>query len=242
MFSHYSRYIKKEVLNAFMSPAMRPEQIANYILTASEHTLFDRLQEKEIDQFLVQRGITTLYHFTHISNVRKIRQYGLIPRFLLDYEAIRLVVKPYFSDLRRFDERRDQSCFSITFPNYKMLYKKRQAIGDKWVVLKLNASLLKTHYFEFTCTNGASGSVPRTPGSSGLARLFDNESLRISKNLKQNETTDPQAESVTDSYIKPSAIEMIYVYNEDQKRNLERQGIKAMINKDVFGNRHDFQL
>jgi len=242
MFSNYSSYIKEVVLNAFMSPSMRPEQIAKYILTASEHALFDRVQEREINQLLVQREITTLYHFTHIKNVRKIGRFGIIPRFLLDYEAIRLVVKPYFSDHNRFDKRRDQSCFSITFPNYRMLYKKRQEDADRWVVLKLNANLLRTHYFEFTCKNGAASSVPRTPGVTGLARLFNNESLRISKNLKSNETTDPQAESVTDSYIKPTAIEIVYVHNESQKQYLERRGIKAMINKEVFGNRHDFQL
>lgn len=241
MLSDYFLVIKKQILEAFSSPELTPDQIAKFILSSKERVITDHELRRILSNEIEQKKIEHLYHFTHIENVKKIFKYGIIPRELLDLSPVRLAVVPYFSDSQRYDDRRDQSCFSISFPNYRMFYSKRKRKNTDWAVLEIDGKILKTHHFEFTPENSANFAAKRFSGVKGLERLFCNIPLREYLRLQINQTTHPEAEAVTDSYIKPLHIKNIYVESQLQEKKLALNGIKSKIDKHFFSPRHDWQ-
>ena len=92
-----------------------------------------------IKEFIQERGIVSLYHFTLIDNLDSILKYGLLSRDKLDENGIMYE----YNDQQRLEERADAICVSISFPNYKMFYKCRSERKDKkWCVIELNPRVL----------------------------------------------------------------------------------------------------
>ena len=77
--------------------------------------------EKAIQNFVNERGIKYLAHFTQIENLSSILDNGLIPVAPLSKTGIDYVN----NDLYRIDDCEDANCLSIQFPNYKMFYSYR---------------------------------------------------------------------------------------------------------------------
>lgn len=241
MLSDYFLIIKKQILEAFSSPELTPDQIAEFMLSSKERIIRDRQLQFSLSHKVEQQKIENLYHFTQLKNVKKIVQYGLIPRELLELPPVRLAVVPDFSDSERYDRRRDQSCFSISFPNYRMFFSKRKKKNTNWAVLELDGKLLKTHYFEFTPANAAKPGAQRSCGAKGLEQLFYDVPLRRHLSLNINQTTHPEAEALTDSYIRPLHIKNIYVESPSEKNQLAKKGIQSKVDKHFFGPRHDWK-
>ena len=95
--------------------------------TAAEATL--------LQQFVRDRGIKYLLHFTPIYNLRSILRLGFVPRKFLDMPGIKETIRPLFPDLLRQDGQWYCFCLSISWPNYKMFFQKRKQILTDWVVL-----------------------------------------------------------------------------------------------------------
>ncbi len=161
--------------------------------------------------------ITELIHFTKISNVPSIIKDGFCPRKYHSYYGIE---SSYCDDLR-LDNRLDCTCFSISYPNYNLLYSKRRK-GENLCILVLSPALLyetKEDKF-FYCDNAASTRGKRLSGK-GIAdfhRLFDINHRK--KNTPINYPTNSQAEILVEGIIDSKYIEQIHAINETAKNQL----------------------
>ena len=123
-------------------------------------------EPEQLRQICVERGITTLIHFTRIENLRSILQEGLLGRSILEERGQDFK----WNDPDRADKHPEAICLSISFPNYKMFYLIREekkmtneANDPPWVVLLLNAKVLEELECVFCQQNAAHKTVSSIP-------------------------------------------------------------------------------
>ena len=209
-----------------------------------------------LQQFVRDRGIKYLLHFTPIYNLRSILRLGFVPRKFLDMPGIKESIRPLFPDLFRQDGQRDCFCLSISWPNYKMFFQKRKQMLTDWVVLKINVETIIKHQCLFYKTNAASPKS-RRQGPGRIEEMFYDDGIRGQLRIEKWYTTDPQAEVMSFSRISPQWINEIYVQKLTKEVNrefthLRRQNllkrdnsgnrIKVTEDKTFFGPRKDFQF
>jgi hypothetical protein len=131
---------------------------------------------KYVRKVVKQRGIKDLFHFTRYSNLSGIMKHGLLPVAELEARDISFDS----SDPSRWDGRRDAICTSISFPNWKMFYRKRihSERPQEWVVISLHPSVLWKHSAEYFVDNAASGGMANSDPeshrrSAAFRSLFD---------------------------------------------------------------------
>lgn len=203
---------------------------------------------EEIKHFLQKRNIYEILHFTPQDNLGSILDNGLWPRNHLENLPI-LEVK--FPDKVRRDGNIDRYCLSMSFPNYRMFHHKRETLGGRWVVLKINIETIIKHNCLFFKTN-AGTSMGLKAGNTTIENLFYDLNLREALNLPNHYTTDPQAEIQIRSRTPPNLIEAIYTNSKNsddnfriirkilKERNLENQ-IKLISSNSYFGPRRDYE-
>ena len=164
---------------------------------------------KEIYNYLVGRGVKRLVHFTPAKNLQSILTKGIIPRANLNSESA------MFLDSQRLENMRDCSCFSFSFPNYKMFYKYQKLTNQSFVVLFIDISYLLTVKYEnlyFLPSNAASGRYAgRCNEMHGLNAVQAQFALTgRDKGIPDSFTTNPQAEILIRSVVPPSFIKEIH--------------------------------
>lgn len=178
-----------------------------------------------IRKYVKRRGIKEVLHFTRIENLRAILEHGIIPRKFLDDLGINYIP----ADNNRYDGLLHASCFSISFPNYKMFYKLRRIQGGSWVVLSFSPEVLWQYECAFYPRNAAAGNMRDLPLSSrknsqALAELFGDIPRGISRaqlNIPDSYPTDPQAEVVVFDVVPVSMLQRIYVSNPSTKQQIK---------------------
>lgn len=192
---------------------------------------------------LKKHSITRLVHFTPISNLESIFENGMLSRYILNEKNI---VYSYSDDIR-LDNKLNYICNSISFPNYKMFYSKRQQDPSvKWAVLSIDSELLIDKFdTEFYRKNAAS--------SDPLKYKYDlcsNEALEFmfypddrALDIPNNYTTDPQAEVLVRDTIHPSYIKCIDTCGFDDTAKSIADDCKIYYNcrSDLFGPRKDYK-
>lgn len=151
-----------------------------------------------IRQAVEERQIPFLVHFTRTKNLPSILAHGIVPRDQLGIGAI----KGDTNDELRLDNQLGASCFSIGFPNAKMLWKLRQDNpGVNWAVLVVSRTILWEIPCAFCPTNAASASVTCHPienfqTAAALDALYAPQPGidREAEKLKPYDPTDVQAE------------------------------------------------
>lgn len=166
---------------------------ASWIVASAE-------ERARIQQACEWRGVKRLVHFTRIENVPQILELGLTSRGELSRQE-----KPFTpADQARSDGVPGWPCLSVTFPNYKMFFAKRQEHGGgaRWAVLGVDAAALWSSTCLFFGSNAAGAAFyHRDAGSlasmGAFSEMFadrvdgkDRELLQ----LPNYYTTDPQAE------------------------------------------------
>ena len=165
------------------------------------------LKEAWIRDLTESKSIRHLIHFTHISNLDSILKKGLIPRNSLSIE----VPEAHINDERRFDNHCDGNCLSISFPNYKMLYKYSHENRQDWAIISLNKEVLWQYECAFFKTNAAcreQSSIPieRLKEKPAFELMFEDTNERIREAGIQKTSYKPQQVIAT---IAPSAITAI---------------------------------
>lgn len=97
------------------------------------------LQAEAIEDYVMERGITTIYHFTPIQNLPSICAHGLLNRTSVSKLRDPAIL---FPDTYRGDKAEWAICCSIEWPNYKMMYVKQIHQEIQFAVLALDASIL----------------------------------------------------------------------------------------------------
>ena len=158
---------------------------------------------KSIKKIVAERRIETLCHFTRVENLSSILRKGLLGRSQLVERRIQFEK----IDHNRQDGCPEAVCLTISFPNYKLFYTKRNNYGDwhgvdhnQWVVLLLDARLLWELDCAFCKYNAADSSVAGLPledrkKTEALESMFgDFPTLNRRWNFPLNFPTSPQAE------------------------------------------------
>lgn len=207
----------------------------------------------EIKSFVESRGIKALVHFTRVSNVPSILSSGLLP---ID-ECWDNQIYPRLADGVRYDGHRDSICVSISFPNYKMFYRKQ--CDDPlagWAILTISPDVLWENDCSFVPGNAASNehkSRNRRDGVGDLVAMFSEISInaagvsvrRDQLNIPLRYSTDPQAEVLIFGGIDRKKIIGIYVKDERSLIKVESEikkagsGIQASVLGKLFEPRKD---
>lgn len=180
----------------------------------------------EIRDFVLEREIEYLVHFTQANNLPSIMKYGLCSVDYLNSKNIEY----RNNDQLRLDKRTDYVSLSIQFPNYKMFYRyRRNNENSEWAVLSIDKSVLWKKDCAFCKTNAANIEV----SEKNLDSLKDVTSLkemfadlpgkytRNEMNLSSGDPTDVQAEVLVFEKIEPEFIFCVTFEDEALKNKYE---------------------
>ncbi len=150
-----------------------------------------------IKEFVVERGVKSLFHFTRLNNLPSILENGLLTKEACAHAGI----NPAINDPCRYDGTGAISA-TISYPNYKMFYRLRCDNPDvEWVALKLTCSLLWRTKCAFSDTNAGDSLAYSVPialrqGVAALHSMFCDygDIKRTTLNIPDHYTTNPQAE------------------------------------------------
>lgn len=169
----------------------------------------DPLMKDVLDYLRNERKVKYIIHLTPVSNLPGILTHGLVPRSQLDESQNALML-----DDIRLDRHEDRNCFSLSFPNYKMMRYKRQnkdAVkrdGFAIVLFKVEVlelfSVVDVHFYQTNAARAVSRGDDNheTTGLAAVRTLFADEvcydnTVYQRKALPETPieiTTDPQAE------------------------------------------------
>lgn len=169
------------------------------------------------------RKIDVLCHFTRVENLEGILRNDLLSRNILTERNMNF----FANDNERLDGNLDAICLSVSFPNYKMFYKKRscfrssqQVRESQWVVLVLDARILWELECQFCQQNAArtternSPSLIRREPEALLGMFLDTtEVKRLELNLPRNFPTDPQAEVLVFEQISTAYLRQVHFHD-----------------------------
>jgi hypothetical protein len=197
-------------------------------------------KQQEIKEYVDNRGIDKLIHFTQYKNIESILEHGLKTRSDLD----KLNTKYYFNDHMRLDKRQNSISLSITYPNSQMLWKYSQ--NEHCIILVLDPSILWEYDCAFCYTNAATTDITKAPlenltSIDALKLMFKGEHInRKLGSLKKKQPTDIQAEVLVLNNIPINKIKEIHLSPDNKNYELEvnnfvkNTGIKIKINEHFF--------
>jgi hypothetical protein len=168
----------------------------------------------DVFEFLENRSIRNILHFTHTLNLISILTNGL--KSLESLEAAG--IKNKLHDMRRSDEIRQGIFCSIAYPNIWMLNGKQNINPQEYAILEImeNALFLQ-HFAAFPgnsarniLKNHAEENFDKYVNVEGLKRMFLNKDLRNKQRIPKNEPTDLQAEIIFFNELNPDRIRKIH--------------------------------
>ena len=228
---------RQEEHQAFLH-RVRTEELERSRILAEE-----RRQERAegIRRQVEERGIPYLVHFTPISNLASILEHGLKSRNAL------IGRKYTFTDEVRADGWLDWISLSVSFPNYRMFYSKRNSLDyvDGWAILLIRREALWELDCKFILTNAASYQIrmfrdDKWSSVEAFEDMFDYVEHR--GNIPDYFTTDPQAEVMIKNEVPRDFIDMIVVERHaDLKRMCGLGDIQVDTIPELFRWRSDFE-
>jgi hypothetical protein len=186
--------------------------------TGARRRSAEEIRRDRIRAIAEERKIERLVHFTPEENLSSILKDGLISLSRL----MKTGTKVRRTDRIRLDDRLDWISVSISSPNFRMFYRKRQQmldVGD-WVVLEIEPTVLWACDCLFVASNAASRQVAsvhdeKLRGPKALESMFDG---KRDPRLEPSDPTDVQAEVLVHETIPRCYIRRVFVNNasEDQ--------------------------
>lgn len=204
-----------------------------------------RSKSEEIYDYLIKRGVEYLVHFTPVSNLQSILRYGIVPRAFLKNGTFT------YLDEVRLDNKLDYSCFSISFPNYKMFYSYWNGSRRKFAVMLIDIGIIRNIPIDkmiFVPSNAAkkeySYRLSSMTGLDAVKAQFSETRGKRASNLPSYYPTDPQAEVLLGVKVPPSAIREIHFNDKEafiQTRQIIPGTIKAVFPSMYYSARVDYK-
>lgn len=191
--------------------------------------------------------VNSLIHFTQLENLPSIMEKGICPRSILGKDA-------RTTDDLRLDEHEDATSFSVSFPNYRMFYSKRNEHPElTFIVLVIDIDVLlgierkNVAYYSHNAASSSERNVEyfsKTLIDSIVDMFSDNkDKVREKYDLPTCFTTDPQAEIQIKDIVPSEFIREIHVEDETAEQKIKNLGIKTLpqikICRDFFWGRKD---
>ena len=172
------------------------------------------------------RKIDVLCHFTRVENLSGILWEGLLSRTALERSGAFYIP----TDMSRQDGYSEAVCLSISFPNYRMFYHKRELLWNceqvrhsQWAVLLFDVRLLWELECGFCQQNAAAyseRSVSREEmrATPAFERMFsDSDGVSRQKlwdlNIPRNYPTNPQAEVLVFDTVPTTYLREVHFHN-----------------------------
>ncbi len=189
---------------------------------------------KAIQEFVAERQIKCLTHFTRVENLGGILEHGILGRVAISNQDI----VSEFNDEHRLDGYANAICLSISSPNYALFYRTRKSKYPHldWVVIRLRPSVLWEKDCMFYPWNAAKTQMSKLPnemkvGPAALRHMFENlegHPPREKTRIPLNYPTHPQAEILVREEIGTEYILDICVNDPHEMFNVPR--LKAISN------------
>lgn len=168
----------------------------------------------KVSEFLENRSIRNILHFTHTSNLISILTNGL--KSLESIEKAGIINISH--DIGRYDEIRQGIFCSIAYPNIWMLNGKENINPQEYAILEIMENALFLQHFAAFPGNSARNELKthaeenfdQYVGVTGLRRMFLNKDLRSKEKVPKNEPTDLQAEIIFFNELNPDRIRKIH--------------------------------
>lgn len=207
--------------------------------------------EKGIHKNCYDRGITSIFHFTPITNLKGIMKNGIISNVELQKND-RTYLK---TDTNRNDGIYDGTCWSISHPNYYYLKKVIERFpNEKWCILEIGPDVLWSKRCVFNQTNAASKNQSRrTIDERSTAAAFESlfnpfiegaggSVFRRSLELPSFYPTDVQAEVIIRDKIEHELIKKIHVFDFETLKQvcneIVTEDVQVLITKKLFHKRY----
>lgn len=213
-------------------------------------------EDEKIKDIIERRNITQLFHFTRSDNLDSILTHGLIP--VKSHQAFG--IKSRRNDFQRMDKKLGCTSISVSFPNYKLLYKYRNEYPDAiWVVLELNPSLLyspvNTSYF-FAENAAVQGNSAQEENyfAEDFEKMFCEKYIKSvtfvvdrskSSGYKNWITTNPQAEILVSGVIPRYYIKKVHFCTRNEANKCINEATidyDYEITEGLFDRRFDWKL
>ena len=186
--------------------------------------LANLIRALSIKEIVERRSIDTLCHFTRVENLSSILRLGLFGRSQLELSGIPFVR----IDRDRIDGYPEAICSTVSFPNYKLFYKKREYFSErhgisqnKWVVLLLEARMLWELDCAFCSYNASANTVTSIPleerkKPEALEAMFGDLKTvsRGRLNFPPQYSSSPQAEILVFNAVPTSYIGEIHFFDD----------------------------
>lgn len=153
-----------------------------------------------INDSIAKKGIQSVFHFSSLDNAPSIINQGLFSRQILDTSNLLYS----WNDDYRYDNKLSHISLSISYPNYKMLYKYNKGSNTPMFIIELSPAVLLRPgnlFFETNAANAKFKNLIRTGSLEDFERMF---SLNRRNNLPLQYTADFQAEVMVPHYIPSS--------------------------------------
>ncbi|MEM5387886.1 DarT ssDNA thymidine ADP-ribosyltransferase family protein [Paraburkholderia phymatum] len=169
-----------------------------------------------MQNFVTQRGIRNLLHFTRLNNLPSILQHGIIPRSVLTDRHLQFE----FNDAYRYDGHLHATCFTIGWPNYKMFWPLRcDNPGVEWAVIECAPAILWEKPCVFSAENAASNAARQidaalrtgVPGITAMYAEVLGKPTRADMRLPTDYPTNPQAEVLVCDVVEPTYFRRIHI-------------------------------
>ncbi len=190
-----------------------------------EQLAAEQEEKQRIYNYLKDKQANFFVHFTPISNLPSILNYGIIPRRELNARKIYADTP----DKDRLDNRLDYSSFSIALPNYKILYSKRHSTPFQYAVLIIDTQIildLPLSAISYLPGNAASNAIQNVENYTGFeavkalyaptVQIGPMMYTRDQLGIPEYYPTNPQAEVFIKAAIAPQYINSIK--GEDSKQ------------------------
>ena len=186
-----------------------------YSKKLEEHATNVYLENRsKVSNFLENRSIRNILHFTHTLNLISILTNGLKSLEMIDKAGI----TNKLHDMWRSDEIKQGIFCSIAYPNIWMLNGKENINPQEYAILEIMENALFLQHFAAFPGNSARNVLKTHAeenlnlyvGVTGLRRMFLNKDLRSKQNVPKNEPTDLQAEIIFFNELNPDRIRKIH--------------------------------
>jgi len=203
--------------------------------------------KQDMIEILERRKINHFVHFTNAKNLESIFQYGLLSVREMQDRGITYIS----NDNDRFDAKLKGISLSVSFPNYRMFYKKRRTWKESdWAILLLDPKQIVELPCRFYAKNAACSEMKRKGIPFNAVKEFENmfcgegEEHREKIGIPSCFTTDPQAEILVLDAIPISAIQTVCFENDitltRYKNLLYDIGVNVCTDRKYFDKRIDY--
>ena len=189
-------------------------------------------EQRRIYSYLTEeRQVKYLVHFTPMANLQSILRYGILPRTEIERRGIDAVTP----DVARYDFQTSYSSLSISFPNYRMLFSKKNNTKCDYVILLIDPAIILTvpltsiSYLPHNAASKYIENVKSYTGEKSVKALFHNTTLgdckydRVVLDIPLSYTTNPQAEVFIKGVIPANYICAVVTERQDQAIKLREE-------------------